>query len=665
MNAAKLLLPFLLLAAIARAEDNRRPPIGIPVPPEIRAELASGVAKLHKDIEQLRTAPQTKPIPTRYLPDIEIYYNAVRYALDQDIFYGTNDFAEARKLLKEGEARLNQLSRGHAFWMTNTGLLVLGYVSKIDGSVQPYGLVVPVSFQPGDTNGHRLDFWFHGRGDKLSELDFIRQRETSPGEFAPSNAFVLHPYGRYCNADKFAGEVDVFEALQDAQRRYRIDTNRISVRGFSMGGAATWHLATHYAGLWTVAAPGAGFVDTKIFQKIPDKNPLPWFERKLWHLYDALDYAGNLFNCPVVAYSGEIDKQKEAADLMQKAMADEGLTMTYIIGPKTGHKYEPGAKLEVAEKVDAIADQGRDPWPREIKFTTWTLRYNRMNWITIDGLEKHWERARVDAAVELHDDNTIIQVTTTNVSAVSLALGGQLGQFQPDSGIVIVLDNQMVGYGYQKGNSYSFEKTGRKWTKLDSHAGEATLAKRHGLQGPIDDAFMDSFIFVRPTGKPQNDAVGSWVTREMTNAITQWQLQFRGEPRVKDDTAVTAADIESNHLVLWGDPESNQLLKKIAMQLPIQWNTTGINLGGKKYPSDKYVPVLIYPNPLNLKRYVVLNSGFTFDEAAHTSNALQTPKLPDYAILDMAVPMSARPVEGVADAGFFDEHWQLSAPAGH
>ena len=28
---------------------------------------------------------------------------------------------------------------------------------------------------------------------------------------------------------------------------------------------------------------------------------------------------------------------------------------------------------------------------------------------------------------------------------------------------------------------------------------------RHGLQGPIDDdAFMDSFIFVRPTGAKKN-----------------------------------------------------------------------------------------------------------------------------------------------------------------
>ena len=61
---------------------------------------------------------------------------------------------------------------------------------------------------------HRLDAWFHGRGETLSELDFIAQRNnpSNLGEFAPSNAIVLHPYGRYCNANHFAGEIDTFEA---------------------------------------------------------------------------------------------------------------------------------------------------------------------------------------------------------------------------------------------------------------------------------------------------------------------------------------------------------------------------------------------------------------------------------------------------------------------
>src|SRR5262249_39625449 len=102
---------------------------------------------------------------------------------------------------------------------------------------------------------------------------------------------------------------DLFEALDHVRRKYPIDENRISARGFSMGGAATWHIATRYAGLWAAAAPGAGFAETAEYLKL-NRDDTPRYEQKLWHLYNATDCAVNLFNCPTVAYSGEIDQNK-------------------------------------------------------------------------------------------------------------------------------------------------------------------------------------------------------------------------------------------------------------------------------------------------------------------------------------------------------------------
>src|SRR5687768_17910198 len=49
--------------------------------------------------------------------------------------------------------------------------------------------------------------------------------------FTPPHAFVLHLYGRYCNANKFAGEVDLFEAL-DAVKRDRKSTRLNSSHGY-------------------------------------------------------------------------------------------------------------------------------------------------------------------------------------------------------------------------------------------------------------------------------------------------------------------------------------------------------------------------------------------------------------------------------------------------
>ena len=72
------------------------------------------------------------------------------------------------------------------------------------------------------------------------------------------------------------------------KRRYRVDEDRIGVRGFSMGGAAAWQFAVHYTDLWFAANPGAGFSETPRFLKVFQNETLAptWYEQKLWHLYD-------------------------------------------------------------------------------------------------------------------------------------------------------------------------------------------------------------------------------------------------------------------------------------------------------------------------------------------------------------------------------------------
>ena len=65
------------------------------------------------------------------------------------------------------------------------------------------------------------------------------------------------------------------------------------------------------------------------------------------------------------------------------------------------------------------------------------------------------------------------------------------------------------------------------------------------------------------------------------------------------------------------------------------------------------MPLLIYPNPRNPSKYVVLNSGFTFREYDYLNNARQVPKLPDYAIVDTTTPPNARHPGKIATAGFF------------
>jgi pimeloyl-ACP methyl ester carboxylesterase len=636
----------MLVLVLATAVFGQSLPPTMPQPSgEDRKQLEAGLGELGRQIEGLRKDLKDRPNLLGLLADVEIFHKAVRFPLE----YGEIcDAAKARRALETGMKRAALLRDGKTPWVSEGG--VRGYVSKIDGSVQPYMLAVPKNYHPAAALKFRVDIFCHGRDEKLTDLNFISGKPPAAAE----DHFVVHPYGRYCVANKFAGEVDLFEILQSMQKQYPIDENRTVLTGFSMGGAAVWHLAAHYPDQWVAASPGAGFAETRRYQNIDVNGPNapPWWEQRLWHLYDATDYAGNLANLPLIAYHGELDKQRQSSDVMDEAMKEEGLKMERIVGPGVAHKYEEKAKGELDRRLGEHAHVGRDPLRPEVHFTTWTLRYNKCFWVSLEGLEQHWRRARVDARLV---DATSIEVKTENISALTLKMPGNGLRVQ------VNIDGQKVSAA--EGRIELGRRDGA-WQVVKA-GDDGRLHKRPGLQGPIDDAFMDRFIYVAPTGKGMNPGGEKWAMAELIRAKEQWRGLFRGEAQTKRDSDVTEADIAAANLVLWGDPASNKMIARIVEKLPINWTEKEIVVGAKTFDASHHSLLLIYPNPLNPKHYIVLNSGHTFREDHNRTNSQQTPKLPDWAVIDLNTPPNGKAPGRVVAAGFFDENWQLSKDDPH
>ncbi len=618
----------------------------VPLPPELRTTLEERVASLSDQVRKIEQDP--------HAADAAVLVKAVDFALRNGEFYSDKEFPRAGTMLDLADERLRVLDKkGQRPWLKQRGLVVRGYRSQIDQSYQPYGLEIPESLDL--SRPAPLLVWLRGRGDKATDLHFLEQCRTRSQAFGgfykdQAEAIVLHPFGRHCVGWKHAGEIDVFEAIEAVMADYAIDPDRIILAGFSMGGAGAWHIGAHYRDHFCGIHAGAGFAETKEYNRLtPDKYP-PDYEQTLWKVYDVPDYVGNLLNGPLLAYSGEKDKQKATADLMARELLKVGHEMRHIVAPDTEHKYTAEAVAEIREWLNETWRAGRGLPARTIRWQTPTLRYGRYDWLRLTGLEAHWTTA--SAKAEWDREKHLVTLELDGVTALEIDPGP--GHNLATTTVQIGSETLRVPNPKATAASLPLVHRDGRWTWGKPDQG----SKRPGLQGPIDDAFLSRFVVVPPDKEPAHPQQARWTAFELEHLRSRWRTLMRGELPEKRADQIDADDIASANLVLWGDPESNSLIARIAAKLPVEWRGDSFTLRGKTYQRDEHVPVLVFPNPLNPERYVVLNSGLTFREGHDRTNSQQNPKLPDWAVIGLDRDPDALAPGRVAVAGFFDESWK-------
>jgi len=646
-----------------------------------REELPGRLDAIAAALGEMRTA---KPRASGGLiADLEIFVKGAQWALR----YETDGKPTDSKLISNSLSRLvDRLKLLHTEDATiaenkprplsmKRGRLVRGYVSAVDNSVQPYGLIIPAGYDAAKPI--RLDVVLHGstKPQGASELKFMERFDDgdSDSEKLVDQPFIeLHPLGRVENCYRWAGETDVFEAIDDVCRKYNIDRDRIVLRGMSMGASGTWHLGLKHPDRFVALGPYCGYVDTHRFSETPLDNfvrvgPLPEYQERGLHMLDSVDYAANAGVVPAIACMGEKDVFFQAHVIMGEAMQREGLTMVNLISPGTGHVIDPVTHAEQMRRIGEYAAKGVDHVPRKLRFVTWTLKYPRCHWLEVQGLGEHYRRAEISARIL--DDGTIEIDEPMNITRFAVlpgALPAKNVQVQIAGARVKLTDGREEG---KPAASLVFVRRAQGWEQVtaardarDSHA------KRPGLTGPIDDAFTTKFLCVRGTGTPWHERTQKYADASLRRFAYEWHRYFRGELPVKDDKDVTADDVRTSNLILFGDPGSNSWIGKVLPRLPIRWNASELEFAGQKYSAAEHLPAFIYPSPLTEPggeaRYIVLSSGHTFREAElNKLNYLLFPRWGDWALLKVGDKSPANPSEPLDEtllkAGFFSEAWQF------
>ncbi len=643
-----------------------------------KAQYQAKVDELNAIVKSLRASKTNIDL----IADVDVFAKAGSWLLEFPDFANAQAVTNYLAVLDQGIERGHLLQKGQSPWVMEKGRKVLGYYSDLDGSVQPMGVTIPDGYDPAKPD--RLYVWLHGRTAGLTEASFINGFKNAP-QF-PSTAYTadvgqitLDCYGRGNNANHQAGEVDIFESMAAMQRRFKIDPDRILLRGFSLGGAAAWHIALQHPDRWAAAEVGAGTYPGRL---VYAAKPFPPYQDGPLHIYEnIIDWALNAYNLPLAGHDGDADDQVatvgaprgsaptpnrgqlESSLRIRAQLAKEGFpaenTPTdgmegnwslpgtrdiFMISTGTKHGVNRQVKTALDAFLKKYGDAGRQD-PDHIRFLTWTTRYGDCFWVSLDGLEHQYQRAEIDA--QRSSGRKDYQITTKNLTRLTLR--------EIPSAATIKIDGQTLQV---KGNpsSVTLDRVGSAW-KFARPGAVPGLHKTHALQGPIDDAFLDPFLLVRPTGTPWNAAANQDALRRLEHFDHMWAMDYRAHPRIKDDKDVTAEDFAKYNVVLFGDPGSNKWIAKVAGSLPLKWTKQSITVAGSSYPSGENLPVLAYPNPLSPHHYVVLNTGLTIADNDYNGDYAM-PRFGDIAILK--ITDTAEPPE-IVWASLFDESWKLPA----
>ena len=657
MRTIRSVSTFVLAAHLVIAQQPGRgqakgtpPPASITAKPDELARIKDKTEQIEALVKELK-GQHADPV---LVGDVEVYAKAGRMLLEIPDMFGSQAAVEhAFTVLDQGIERGKQLKANQPQW--NQGKKQIhAYYSQIDGAVLPYGITLPENYDP--TKPTRLYVWLHGRQNNTTEAEFIHgfltPRPPGNAPVADQGQIQLDCFGRINGAGwHWAGEMDVFESIAAVKRRFNIDERRIILRGFSQGGEGAWHISLHHPDRFATAEIGAGTV-SRTAQR-PGLTSYQLATLRIWE--NISEWALNIYNLPLAGHDGENDPGQLESSLRARAQLEKegfpsegerdflrskGAPGLWMQSLNTGHGTSPLVRQRLDAFLKEWGDKGQSS-PDHIRFVTFTTRYNRDYWISVDGLEKHYERADVDAQ---RNAGASYQITTRNVTRLVLR--------ETEHAKQIKIDGQDLKV--KTASEITLARNGTAW-KVDKIGSLTGLHKTHALQGPIDDAFLDPFLLVRPTGTPWNDEVNQQVLRTLTRFDRMWARFFRGHPFVKDDTDVTEADLAKYHVVLFGDPGSNKWIAKLNGKLPVKWTRETVSIGAQSFPAKESFPALIYPNPLNPAKYVVLNTGLTIEDRGYNGD-YGTPLWGDYAIVKVK---AGSEVPDLLIAGLFGENWKL------
>jgi len=428
-------------------------------------------------------------------------------------------------------------------------------------------------------------------------------------------------------------EKDVYDMLADVERRFPVDEDRVYLTGISMGGAGALRLALTRPDVWAAVAPVC---------------PLPGGEVE--------ELAANGLQLPIRLFHGDQDPMVsvESSRAWQRRLQDKGVNADYIEFPGVRHNawdlaYRNGAIF------DWFAKFRRNRFPDRVRFVTRSYRYSSAYWVRIDGLTPG-TAASIDAAwtasreLRIQTQN-IDGFTVTGAPVVLPPVIGRDPAGSKTAGATIAVTIDGATLPVKPAASLAFTKVAGRWQsgRFDPKG------KHRGAEGPISEAVSAHQIYVYgATGARTAEELEA--RRAIAETAARWSTahsRLALSLAVKADAAITAADLDSADLILFGTPETNSLIARFSTSLPLALSPAAPDYG------------LLFIAPIG-KHYALVSSGLPWwigaDEANRNGNSLEPDQFRLLSSFGDYILFKGSLTNVVAE-GRFDRNWKVPADA--
>jgi len=515
-------------------------------------------------------------------PELAAYRGWLKYlrllAEDSVARHGA-DSAEARAAIARLDDWTARIAADPGLLGKLRGVQEWAYESPVDGTGQPFKLMIPTDYDPARTAP--LSVYMHGySGDHLSH---------STGMQAHAGSFEVAMLGRARGGWYVAlSQADVLQVLDYIEAHWRIDADRIHLSGGSMGGGATFKLGARFPHRFASGQIACGYVQ---------QEPI-----------------GNLLTFPIYATHSDDDPvvpilhtRGPLAELRRRggrAILDETTGYGHAVWNYAAGNERSGVWGPAQVRPDSRT-------VRRLDFTAYDGAAQRCWWAEIAEWGAEARPARFTATAA--EGNTLF-VELDNVARLRLRIAES--PFDRSKPLRVVVN------GAVPIEIPAPLPTVTGIVRKDALGPDDEPARLHTPGGPIQVYDGSPLLIVYGTGgTPAAQAAlraaaefasqspnTSWKDDrgeiDPGDKIPHWRNLF-GCLAVKPDTAVTEADLVRCNLVLLGTAVENSVVARMADRLPVRLADGRIVASdGFSLPAAQRTLGLLHFNPLAPTRLV-------------------------------------------------------------